>query len=214
MVEREAVVDDERPTIAGVFENRLHKLHGMAPVLASDPTVFYAVDTLKLAKMDITQWKTYAFWNVPETSRSARSSCRPTCSATRRTRRRGSRPARSARRRSPRSTRPSSPTRRTSYMYFVAKRDGSNTHAFAKNKAEHDANLEEVRLHVSRIGRRRRGLPEPADFAAAADARPTAPAGPRPTAPPGRPASPGSAPGSRRPGSTPTSGCAASTCAT
>ena len=66
MVEREAVVDDERPTIAGVFENRIHKLNGIAPVLASDPTVFYAVDTLNLDKIDLTQWKTYAFWTVPD----------------------------------------------------------------------------------------------------------------------------------------------------
>src|SRR4029079_10993623 len=66
MVEREAVVDDERATIAGVFENRLHKLRGIAPVLASDPTVFYAVDTMNLEKLPFDQWKTYAFWTVPE----------------------------------------------------------------------------------------------------------------------------------------------------
>ena len=66
MVEREAVVDEERPTIAGVFENRLHKLRGIAPVLASDPTVFYAADTVNLAKLPFDQWKTYAFWNVPD----------------------------------------------------------------------------------------------------------------------------------------------------
>ena len=33
------------------------------------------------------------------------------------------------------------PDTKSGYLYFVAKRDGSNTHAFAKNKAEHDANL-------------------------------------------------------------------------
>jgi UPF0755 protein len=140
MVEREAVVDDERATIAGVFENRLHKLHGMAPVLASDPTVFYAVDTLNLAKMDITQWKTYAFWTIPDeplrqielppellgyqTYTQAGLPPGPICTPTIAS-----------------IDAALEPNTAPGYVYFVAKRDGSNTHAFAKNKAEHDANL-------------------------------------------------------------------------
>src|SRR5262245_8823582 len=48
IVEREAVLDAERPLIAGVFQNRLDRLNGIAPVLASDPTIIYAVDTSNL----------------------------------------------------------------------------------------------------------------------------------------------------------------------
>ena len=140
IVEREAVVDEERPLIAGVFQNRLHKLRGIAPVLASDPTVFYAVDTMKLAKLPFDQWKTYFFWNVPGAAAPRHRAPARARSATRPTRRPGLPPGPIARRRSPRSTRRSTPTRRTGYLYFLAKKDGSNTHAFAKTLAEHDAN--------------------------------------------------------------------------
>ena len=65
MVEREAVLNEERATIAGVFENRLHKLRGIAPVLASDPTVFYAVDTVVLAEQDLSTWQTLYLLDDP-----------------------------------------------------------------------------------------------------------------------------------------------------
>jgi UPF0755 protein len=139
MVEREAIVDEERPTIAGVFENRLHKLRGIAPVLASDPTVFYAVDTLNLAKLSPDQWKTYAFWNVPEqplreivlppellgfqTYTQAGLPPGPICTPTL-----ASIDAALA------------PDTKSGYLYFLAKHDGSNGHAFAKTAKEHDAN--------------------------------------------------------------------------
>jgi UPF0755 protein len=139
MVEREAVVDDERPLIAGVFENRLHKLKGIAPVLASDPTVFYAVDTLALDEMDITQWKTYAFWNVPKTPlreiqlppellgyqtyTQAGLPPGPICTPT----------AASI-------VAALQPDTKAGYLYFLAKKDGTNTHAFAKTAKEHDQN--------------------------------------------------------------------------
>jgi UPF0755 protein len=139
MVEREAVVDDERPLIAGVFENRLHKLKGIAPVLASDPTVFYAVDTLALDEMDITQWKTYAFWNVPKTPlreiqlppellgyqtyTQAGLPPGPICTPT----------AASI-------VAALQPDTKAGYLYFLAKKDGTNTPAFAKTAKEHDQN--------------------------------------------------------------------------
>ncbi len=140
MVEREAVLDEERATIAGVFQNRLNRLRKIAPVLASDPTVFYAVDTLALEKLDFAEWKTYAFWNVPkdplgsivlpdnlvgfQTYRNAGLIPSPICTPTL-----ASIDAALA------------PDTKSGYLYFVAKKDGSNGHAFAKTAAEHDANL-------------------------------------------------------------------------
>jgi UPF0755 protein len=139
MVEREAVVNDERATIAGVFENRLHRLRKIAPVLASDPTVFYAVDTLKLAALDIAQWKTYAFWNVPDqplrtielppdllgyqTYTQAGLPPGPICTPTIAS-----------------IDAALQPDTKSGYLFFLAKKDGSNTHAFARTKEEHDAN--------------------------------------------------------------------------
>jgi UPF0755 protein len=62
MVNREAVLDVDRPLIAGVFQNRLNpKLFGNGH-LGSDPTIFYVNDSLKLAELDIASWKTYTFW--------------------------------------------------------------------------------------------------------------------------------------------------------
>jgi UPF0755 protein len=62
MVNREAVLDVDRPLIAGVFQNRLNpKLFGNGH-LGSDPTIFYVHDSLKLAEMDTATWKTYTFW--------------------------------------------------------------------------------------------------------------------------------------------------------
>ncbi|HET9614174.1 MAG TPA: endolytic transglycosylase MltG [Candidatus Limnocylindrales bacterium] len=139
MVEHEAAVDSERATIAGVFENRLHKLRGIAPVLASDPTVIYAVDTLALTSLGLPNWKTYSFWNVPkeplgqiqlpddllgyQTYTQAGLPPGPICTPTIAS-----------------IDAALNPDTASGYLYFLAKKDGSNTHAFAKTQKEHDAN--------------------------------------------------------------------------
>jgi UPF0755 protein len=140
MVEREAVVDDERATIAGVFENRLHKLRGIAPVLASDPTVFYAVDTLNLGKMPQDQWKTYTFWTVPD--QPLRQIELPDDLLGYQTYTQAGLPP------GPIATPTMAsidaalePDTKPGYLFFVAKKDGTNTHAFAKTAAEHEKNL-------------------------------------------------------------------------
>jgi UPF0755 protein len=140
MVEREAVVDDERPTIAGVFENRLHKVDGIAPVLGSDPTVFYGWDTLELAKLPVPDWKTYSFWSVPPTPLGKIAFppellgyqtytqaglipgpiCTPTLASI---------------------DAALEPDTKSGFLYFVAKGDGTNTHEFAKTYEQHQANL-------------------------------------------------------------------------
>jgi len=64
MVNREAVLDVDRPLIAGVFQNRMNpKLFGNLH-LGSDPTIFWINDTLQLAKMEIGTWKAYTFWTT------------------------------------------------------------------------------------------------------------------------------------------------------
>jgi UPF0755 protein len=65
IVEHEAAVDSERPLIAGVYQNRLNGLKGVARVLNADPTVTYATDTMALANTPFEQWKDYFFWKVP-----------------------------------------------------------------------------------------------------------------------------------------------------
>lgn len=66
IVEREAVLDDERPPIAGVYQNRIDGIKGVKNrQLNADPTVFYAIDTLALDKLPFEQWTQYAFWAPP-----------------------------------------------------------------------------------------------------------------------------------------------------
>jgi UPF0755 protein len=140
IVEREAVLDEERPLIAGAFQNRLSKLKGIAPVLGADPTVIYAVDSVKLSELPLPQWREYAFWTVPEvamskvelpadlegynTYRNAGLPPGPICTPTL-----ASIDAALV------------PDTADGYVYFVAKNDGSKGHAFARNRQEHEENL-------------------------------------------------------------------------
>jgi UPF0755 protein len=64
MVNHEAVLDVDRPLIAGVFQNRLNPKLFPNLHLGSDPTVFYVHDTIELAAADISTWKSYVFWTT------------------------------------------------------------------------------------------------------------------------------------------------------
>ncbi len=124
VIEREAVVPDERPLMAGVFYNRLKE--GMP--LQSDPTVQYAVATA-----DPQSQKQFGWWKSDLTTEdlqidSPYNSYRypglpigPICNP-------GLASLRAA----------VEPTT-TDYLYFVAKPDGS--HAFARTLEEHNANV-------------------------------------------------------------------------
>lgn len=62
LVEREARFDEDRPLIAGVFQNRLNPKIFPTHLLQSDPTIFYIHDSLQLDKLVFTAWPTYLFW--------------------------------------------------------------------------------------------------------------------------------------------------------
>jgi len=63
IVEREAVLDEERALIAGVYQNRLDGLANGVLLLNADPTVIYANDTMQLRDMGISEWPQFVFWN-------------------------------------------------------------------------------------------------------------------------------------------------------
>ncbi len=63
IVQREAALDAERPTIAGVYQGRLDR----DMLLNADPTVVYAVDSLALRALPVSRWPDYFFWSVPKT---------------------------------------------------------------------------------------------------------------------------------------------------
>ncbi len=141
IVEREAVLDDERPLIAGVYQNRIDRVpsvkHGL---LQADPTVIYAVDTVNLGEYDPT-WVEYVFWTVPEGG-SLRDQPLPESLAGYNTYVvRGLPPG-------PIVT-PSlasldaalTPDTKSGYTYFVAIPEGKGAHDFSKSLAEHEKKL-------------------------------------------------------------------------
>ena len=136
IVDTEAAVDEERPLIAGVYANRIAK----DMLLNADPTVIYAWDSMQLRDLPFEKWPDYSFWNlvgkplatveVPEDLAGFQTYLK-----------RGMIPG-------PINS-PSlasiqaalEPDTKAGYLYFVAKKDGSRTHAFAKTLKQHEANL-------------------------------------------------------------------------
>jgi UPF0755 protein len=141
IVEREAVLDEERALIAGVYQNRLDGIKGVARILNADPTVLYAVDTDRLAETPFEDWQRYFFWSVPDQplaeigvseAMSAYQTyrvgglvpgpiCTPTVASI---------------------DAALDPDQAEGYLYFVAIPESGGRHAFAKTLAEHNANLE------------------------------------------------------------------------
>ena len=67
IVEREAVLNEEKPLIAGVYQNRIAGIPGVAHrLLNADPTVIYGNDTVALDSVPFEEWQGYFFWKVPE----------------------------------------------------------------------------------------------------------------------------------------------------
>ncbi len=140
LVEREAVLDKERPLIAGVYQNRIDRLAGVKHgLLQADPTVIYAVDSVKLGKYS-DEWQRYTFWTVPagamaEQQLPDRLAAYNTYAV------RGLPPG-------PICT-PSLasldaalvPSTKAGYIFFVAIPEGKGAHDFSKTLAEHQAKL-------------------------------------------------------------------------
>ena len=139
IVEHEAILDEERAKIAGVYQNRLDGLKGIAKILNADPTVTFAKDTMELDKLPFEEWQDYFFWKVPP-SPLADFDVDKALKGYQTYQVGGLIPG-------PIST-PSlasidaalKPDQKAGYLYFVAIPD-SKEHAFAKTLAEHNANL-------------------------------------------------------------------------
>lgn len=139
IVEREAVLDEERPLIAGVYQNRLDGKGGLKRILNADPTVIYAADTMKLRDLPFKEWANYFFWSVPEgglanvqvstdlrgyqTYQNAGLPPGPISSPTVAS-----------------IDAALTPDTEAGYLYFLAIPDGNGASAFAKTLAEHNAN--------------------------------------------------------------------------
>jgi UPF0755 protein len=140
IVEREAMLDTEKPLIAGVYANRLDPNKWPLGLLQSDPTIFYVHDSLQLAKIPVDQWTTYTFWapikgGLTDETLPADLAGYNTYTS------KGLPPG-------PIDT-PTvtsidaalEPDTNDGYFFFLAKGDGSGTTAFAKTLKEHQANV-------------------------------------------------------------------------
>ena len=142
LVETEARVEDDRALVAGVYVNRLNPKMWPTGLLNADPTLNYANDSVWLQSNPIETWVGYTFWN-PITATGPLSQVvfpdslaafntyhhaglppNPICSPS-----------------GPSLVAAMKPDTAEGYLYFLAKNDGSGTHAFAKTQAEHNANL-------------------------------------------------------------------------
>jgi len=140
IVEREAVLNDERPLIAGVYQNRLAGIPGIKnKILNADPTVFYAWDTVKLEELGFDRWKEYTFWKppgvplreiqLPESLLGYQTYTQP-----------GLIPGPIATPTLASIDAALLPDTADKYIYFLAIPDGAGKHVFAKTSKEHEAN--------------------------------------------------------------------------
>ena len=142
IVEREAVLPEEKPLIAGVYQNRLNGIKGVKnKLLNADPTVIYGADSVALSELPFEEWQNYFFWKVPDVGMSdvalpeqlqgfqtyAVPGLPPWPIATPTV---GSIDAALA------------PDTKDKYIYFLAIPDSGGKHAFAKTNAQHQKNRE------------------------------------------------------------------------
>jgi UPF0755 protein len=140
IVEREAVLDEERPLIAGVYQNRLDRIKGVKNGhFNADPTVFYAIDTMKLAEMPFGDWKNYSFW-VPPGVPLADVQVTEALQGYQTYQTPGLIPGPIVTPSLPSLDAALAPDTTEKYIYFLAIPDGDGAHAFARTAKEHDAN--------------------------------------------------------------------------
>jgi UPF0755 protein len=140
LVEREAVLDEERPLIAGVFSNRLDPRKFPIGLLQSDVTVFYAHDSWKLSSLKMSAWPTYVFW-APIPGGLTKEALPPELALYNTYTQKGLPPGPICTPTLPSLDAALEPDTKAGYLYFLAKGDGSDTTAFAKTLAEHKKNI-------------------------------------------------------------------------
>jgi UPF0755 protein len=141
LVETEAKVDTDRALIAGVYTNRLNPKMWPTGLLNADPTLNYANDSVWLASHGIDTWVNYTFWNPIKASGPLSQVVFPGALASYNTyHHAGLMPTPICSPGGASLVAAMTPDTSDGYLFFLAKNDGSGTHAFAKTQAEQDAN--------------------------------------------------------------------------
>ncbi|MEP7158383.1 MAG: endolytic transglycosylase MltG [Chloroflexota bacterium] len=141
IVEREATLDDEKPPIAGVYQNRLDGLLGPT-LLNADPTIIYAKDTMLLRAEHISQWPEYFFWTLDNMNGVGSFDVAPDLAGFQTYRQRGLPPWPICTPDLASLQAALNPDTADGYLFFVAKGDGSDSHAFAKTYEGHQQNID------------------------------------------------------------------------
>jgi UPF0755 protein len=143
IVEREAQLDDERPLIAGVYQNRIDGIPGIKnKILNADPTVIFANDTVQLDALDFERWQEYTFWKLPDGVALRDVALPEELLGYQTYTQPGLIPGPIATPTLPSIDAALRPDTSDKYIYFVAIPDSEGKHAFAKTAKEHRANLE------------------------------------------------------------------------
>jgi UPF0755 protein len=143
LVETEAKVDSDRALVAGVYLNRLDPKKWPTGLLDADPTLNYANDSVWLQDPvnPIDTWIGYTFWVSLKTTGAYSKVVFPGKLAGYNTySHAGLPPTPICSPSAPSLAAALKPDTTDGYMYFLAKNDGSGTHAFAKTQAEQSAN--------------------------------------------------------------------------
>jgi UPF0755 protein len=141
IVEREAVLDEDRPQIAGVYQNRIDRVpsvkHGL---LQADPTNIYAVDTVNLGEFN-PDWVKYKFWTVPKDVKLKDVELPEKLAGFNTYKVRGLPPGPLATPTLASLEAALAPDTKSGYTYFVAIPEGKGAHDFSKSLAEHEKKL-------------------------------------------------------------------------
>ena len=141
IVEREAILDVERPMIAGVYQNRVDGLDGVR-VLNAEPVLIYAKDTINLRDIHISEWPDYLFWTLDGLGSAADFVVPSDLEGFQVWHSRGLPPGPICTPGLASLQAALAPNTDDGYLYFLAKGDGSNGHVFARTYEEHLHNID------------------------------------------------------------------------
>jgi UPF0755 protein len=141
IVERETILDEERALVAGVYQNRVNGLDDVR-TLNADPVLIYAKDTMRLREAHISEWPNYVFWSLDGIDSAQDFEVSPDLAGYQTWHSRGLPPGPICTPGLASLQSALSPNTADGYLYFVAKGDGSNGHAFARTYDEHLQNIE------------------------------------------------------------------------
>jgi UPF0755 protein len=164
IVEREAILDEERPKIAGVYQNRIEGLGGVR-VLNAEPVLIYAKDMMALRDRHISEWPQYLFWSLDGLGSAQDFEVPPDLEGYQVWHSRGLPPGPICTPGLASLQAALNPDTAEGFLYFLAKGDGTNGHVFAKTYEEH---LRNVELYLGG------GTPEPAPIETTEPAAPEA----------------------------------------